>query len=140
MVETFVAIKMNPYPTELETVFAEVDRFAEQEKWPADLVFQMKLILDELAMNVINYGNRGGTEPIEIRMATKGETIVLEISDVGQPFDPLRDAPAPDLTSSLQERPIGGLGLYLIKTMVDEIHYLWEDGRNHLTLITRILA
>ncbi len=140
MRENFTAITMDPYPAELDTVFAEIDQFADQQDWPDDLIFQIRLIVEELAMNVINYGNRDGTEPIELRLATKEETIVLEISDVGKPFDPLTEAPAPDLSSPLEDRPIGGLGLFLVKTLMDEVHYQWEDGRNHLRLITRIRA
>lgn len=140
MEDSFTAIRMDPYPKELDSVFSEVVSFAEQQDWPEDLVFQIKLILEELAMNVIDYGNQGGTEPIEIRLATRGETIVLEISDVGRPFHPLQDAPEPDISLPLEERPIGGLGLYLVRTMVDEVHYRWEDGRNHLKLITRVRA
>ncbi len=140
MTDTFTTILMEPQPSELERVFSEVDSFAEQQEWPAGLLFQIKLIVEELAMNVINYGNRGGTEPIEIRMATREGVIVLEISDVGKPFDPLRDAPAPDLSSPLEERPIGGLGLFLVRTLMDEVHYRWEDGANHLRLITRVRA
>lgn len=140
MLEASTSIRMGPDAEELGTLFEEVHDFAEQANLPEGLVFQLKLILEELALNVINYGNKGSTEPIEITMAAKGETIVVEISDVGRPFDPLREAPAPNLTSSLQERPIGGLGLYLVKTMVEEMHYRWEDGRNHLTLITRVRA
>ena len=133
-------ITMEPQAEELETVFERVRGFADDADLPEGLVFQIKLILEELALNVINYGNKGGTEPIDIRLSAQGETIVMEISDLGKPFDPLRDAPQPDLKSSLEDRPIGGLGLYLVKTMVDEMHYRWEDGRNKLTLITRVLA
>ncbi len=140
MLDISTSIRMEPQADELDAVFDEVQDFANQANLPEGLVFQIKLILEELALNVINYGNKGGTEPIEIGLSAKGETIVLQISDVGQPFDPMKDAPAPDLTLSLEERPIGGLGLYLVKTMVDEMHYRWEDGRNHLTLITRVLA
>lgn len=140
MLDISTSIRMEPQANELDAVFDEVHDFANQANLPEGLVFQIKLILEELALNVINYGNKGGTEPIEIGLSAKGETIVLQISDVGQPFDPMKDAPAPDLTLSLEERPIGGLGLYLVKTMVDEMHYRWEDGRNHLTLITRVLA
>lgn len=140
MLDISTSIRMEPQADELDAVFDEVQDFANQANLPEGLLFQIKLILEELALNVINYGNKGGTEPIEIGLSAKGETIVLQISDVGQPFDPMKDAPAPDLTLSLEERPIGGLGLYLVKTMVDEMHYRWEDGRNHLTLITRVLA
>lgn len=140
MVDVSTSIRMAPHAEELGTVFDEVQRFADRAHLPDGLGFQLKMILEELTLNVINYGNKGGTEPLEIGLAAKGETVVVEISDVGQPFDPSREAPAPDLSLSLEERPIGGLGLYLVKTMVDEMHYRWEDGRNHLTLITRILA
>ena len=138
MADSFAAISMAPYPTELDTVFEAIDQFADEQEWPSDLVFQIKLIVEELAMNVINYGNRDGTEPIELRLATKGETIILEVSDQGNPFDPLTEAPEPDLSSALEDRPVGGLGLFLVKTLMDEVHYRWEDGRNHLSLITRI--
>jgi anti-sigma regulatory factor (Ser/Thr protein kinase) len=131
---------MEPQADELGTVFEKVHGFAQDADLPEALVFQIKLILEEMALNVINYGNKGGTEPIDIRLASDRETIVVEITDRGQPFDPHHDAPTPDLELSLEERPIGGLGLYLVKTMVDEMHYRWEDGRNKLTLITRILA
>lgn len=140
MADISTSIQMEPDAEQLGKVFDEVHEFADEAGLPEGLVFQLKLILEELALNVIDYGNKGGTEPIEIRLAARGETIVVEISDVGQPFDPLKDAPAPDLNLSLEERPIGGLGLYLVKTMVDEMHYRWEDGRNHLTLITRVFA
>ena len=140
MTDSLSTILMDPQPAELERVFGEVDTFADRQEWPDGLLFQIKLILEELAMNVINYGNRGGTEPIEIRLAAEGGVIILEISDVGKPFDPLRDAPPPDLTSPLEERPIGGLGLYLVRTLMDEVHYRWEDGANHLRLITRVRA
>ena len=130
-------IRMNPDTAALETVFAEVEGFAMEAEWPADAVFQVKLILEELVVNAINYGAPGGTTPIDIKLQSDGETITIEIKDVGQPFDPLRDAPSPDLSLGLEERPIGGLGLYLVRTMVDEMHYRWEGGFNHLTLITR---
>ena len=138
MRESFTAINMQPHPNELDVVFAEIDQFADQQDWPGDLIFQIRLIVEELAMNVINYGNRDGTEPIELRLATREDTIILEISDVGKPFDPLTEAPEPDLSSPLEDRPVGGLGLFLVKTLMDEVHYDWADGRNHLRLITRI--
>lgn len=140
MEDAAILIRMQPQADQLDTVFKEVHEFAEDAGLPEDLEFQIKLILEEMALNVINYGNKGGTEPIDIRLTSTGETIVVEITDLGKPFDPLRDAPKPNLDLSLEERPIGGLGLYLVKTMVDEMHYRWEDGRNKLTLITRILA
>ena len=62
---------------------------------------------------------------------------MIEISDDGQPFNPLKDAPKPDLEAALEDRPIGGLGIHLVLTMMDEMHYRRENERNHLTLVKR---
>lgn len=131
------SITMQPDAEDLENVFAAVEEFAEQAEWPMNLVFQVKLILEEIALNVINYGGAEGDDPIDIMLKTEDDTVTIEIRDVGQPFDPIKDAPTPDLSLELEDRPIGGLGLYLVRTMVDEMNYKWHDGRNHLTLITR---
>jgi len=134
------SITMQPDAEDLENVFAAVEEFAERAEWPMNLVFQVKLILEEMSLNVINYGGVEGDDPIDIKLKTEGDTVTIEIKDVGQPFDPIKDAPDPDLGLPLEQRPIGGLGLYLVRTMVDEMHYRWHDGHNHLTLITRKLA
>lgn len=131
-------IRMEPSADELETLFSQVEGFGDRAEWSDRLTFQVKLILEELTLNVINYGSAGKKlDPIEIRLACEGDTLIIEITDVGQPFDPLTDAPSPDLSLALEDRPIGGLGLYLVRTMVDEMHYRWEAGSNHLKLITR---
>ncbi len=134
------SITMQPDVEDLENVFAAVEEFAERAAWPMNLVFQVKLILEEMALNVINYGGVEGAEPIDIVLKTENDIVTIEIKDVGQPFDPIKDAPSPDLSLALEDRPIGGLGLYLVRTMVDEMHYEWHDGHNHLTLITRRLT
>ena len=134
------SITMEPNPEDLGNVFAAVEEFGERAEWPTNLIFQVKLILEEMAINVIDYGSGEGLAPIHIQLTTKGDAVTIEITDVGQPFDPIKEAPSPDLSLSLEERPIGGLGLYLVRTMVDEMHYRWEDGQNHLKLITRRLA
>ena len=134
------SITMEPDAEDLGNVFAAVEEFGERAEWPANRIFQVKLILEEMALNVINYGGGEGLAPIHIKLTTKGDTVTIDITDVGQPFDPIKEAPSPDLSLSLEERPIGGLGLYLVRTMVDEMHYRWQDGQNHLKLITRRLA
>lgn len=134
------SITMQPDAEDLKNVFEAVEDFAERAQWPMNLVFQVKLILEEMALNVINYGGVEGHEPIDITLKTKDDTVTIEIKDVGQPFDPIKDAPSPDLSLGLEDRPIGGLGLYLVRSMVDEMHYERLGGHNHLTLITRRLA
>ena len=59
------------------------------------------------------------------------------IADDGRPFDPLTEAPEPDLESAIEDRPIGGLGVHLVRTMMDEVRYRREEGKNRLTLVKR---
>ena len=73
-----------------------------------------------------------------IRDRRDGEELVLEISDDGKPFDPTQ-APPPKLNAALEERRIGGLGVYLVRTMMDEIAYRRSDGRNHLVMRKRLV-
>ncbi len=130
-----LVLKVDPRVEELETITAAVEEFGEAQQWPADLLFQVELVLEELGLNVINHGKSENLQQIEIRLTSKADALTIEIVDNGLPFDPLRDAPPPDLESGVEERSVGGLGVHLVRTMMDELHYRREGGRNHLTLV-----
>ena len=63
------------------------------------------------------------------------EAVTVEIADDGRPFDPLQDAPEMDAESKLEERRIGGAGIALAKTMMTDLRYHRDDGRNHLIMV-----
>lgn len=128
-------LRVDPRVEELETITAAVKEFGETEQWPADLIFQVELVLEELGLNVINHGKSEGLQQIEIRLTSEAEALTIEIVDSGVPFDPLTDAPRPDLESGVQERAVGGLGVHLVRSMMDELDYRREGGKNHLTLV-----
>ena len=130
-----VHIKIGSNLDEIERVTAAVEEIGRQENWPPDLIFKVNLVLDELGVNIVSYG--GEVSGIEISLSSEDEAVTIEVIDDGRPFDPLNDAADPDLTSSLEERRVGGLGLYLVRSMVDELHYRREQGRNHLVLTKR---
>ena len=91
-----------------------------------------------MVVNVINYGHRGDpNHEIAIDLNCEADKLTIEIVDDAPAFNPLKDNPEPDLTSKLENRPIGGLGIYLVHHLMDEILYRREQGRNHLTLIKR---
>jgi serine/threonine-protein kinase RsbW len=106
-------------------------------------VHKLDLLLEELLVNVIHYAYPPG-EAGEAAMgyAAMGYAVVepqclrVEIEDAGKEFNPL-EAEDPDLALSTEDRPIGGLGIYLVKTMADSVSYRREDGKNILAFQLR---
>ena len=128
-----ISLNLAPKIDELKRLYEAVESLGEQEEWPPGLIFQVNLALEELGINIMNYGETA--EEILVILASDEDTITINISDAGKPFNPLTEGPEPDITQELDERPIGGLGVYLVRTLMDELHYRREEDRNHLTLV-----
>ena len=111
-----------------------IDEFGHQEQWPEDLIFKLHLILEELGLNAMTYG---GASSVRIIISEEADMVTIEISDDGGAFNPLNDAPQPDVNAALEDRSIGGLGIHLVRTLTNDLSYRREGGRNHLTLVTR---
>ena len=129
-----LSLKVETSVAELERISAAVKDFGEQQNWPANLIFKVTLVLEELGINIMNNGYDDGLHEFEIVLTSEPDTLRVEVLDDGRPFDPLNDAPIPDLESSLDERPVGGLGIYLVRSMVDRMHYRRTGDQNRLTL------
>ena len=119
---------------EIEIILEAVEYFGEQEDWEPALTFKVKLAIEELGINIANHGRVDDIPEIEIVVDSSPEKLTITIEDDGRPFDPLHDAPAPDLTSALEDRPVGGLGIHFVREMMDEMTYRHEDGKNCLAL------
>ena len=130
-----VFLKIAPNHDQLELIPAAVEEFAERDNWPPDLVFKLNLVLEELGVNIVNYS--GATGDIEISLASDSERVTVEITDDGRPFNPLIDQESPDVSAPLGDRPIGGLGIHLVRSMMDEMRYSREDGKNKLAISKR---
>ena len=128
-------LKIAPNHEQLELIPTAVEEFAERDNWPPDLVFKLNLVLEELGVNIVNYS--GATGDIEISLSSDGERVTVEISDDGRPFNPLLDQETPDISAPLGDRPIGGLGIHLVRSMMDEMSYSREDGKNKLAMTKR---
>jgi len=94
-------------------------------------LFAAELVTEEAVVNVCKYAYSDGEGKVRLRCMGEGDRFVIEVTDWGGPFDATA-VPDPDL--ALEERPVGGLGIYLIKKMTDEMRYTREDGRNVLRL------
>lgn len=104
------------------------------------LVISLNLALEEAVTNVISYAypeGQEGTVDIDVR-ATK-EQLEFVISDSGIPFDPTTKEDA-DITLGVEERPIGGLGIFLVRQLMDTILYEYKDKKNILTLRKQLTA
>ncbi len=122
---------------EIADLVAAIETLGTEDGWSGDLTFRISLVVDELAQNVVDYAYNDTPGDVEIAVTSRDETVVIEIIDEGKPFDPLTDAPAPDLTSPIESRPIGGLGVHFTKTLMDDVTYRRESGRNRLRIVTR---
>ncbi len=131
-------LKIETKRDELDRVSETIEDFGLQEDWPLDLVFKVNLVLEEIVINVMNYGHDGGLHEVEINMSCEDGSLTIEVVDDGRPFDPLNDAPKPDVTAELEDRDIGGLGVHLVRKMMDDVRYRREQGKNHLTMVTSI--
>lgn len=100
---------------------------------------QIELASEEAIVNVIEhaYQERGGEIKISVQAEPK-KGIIITLADQGEPFDPLSAAEPADLSSSLEEREVGGLGIHFIRKCLDEVSYRHEDGWNILTLIKKV--
>jgi len=123
---------------QLERIYNAVDELGESEEWPPDMVYQVKLVLEELGVNIVSHGHANDPDhEFEVVLDSDPEALTIEVRDEGPAFNPLTDALEPDIESGLDERPVGGLGIYLVRTMMDELSYRRENDKNVLTILKR---
>lgn len=119
---------------QLARLYAFLDQQAEAYELEDLLLMQIKLALEEAVTNVIQYAYpEKEDQDIRIDMNYMNRRLTIVITDTGIAFNPLARQ-EPDLTLSLEERPIGGLGIYLVKQLMTEVTYNRSDGKNILTM------
>ncbi len=123
---------------ELPVLAEKVELTGELWNWPLPFTMNINLVLEEAVSNVIFYAfPEKGIHTIDISFKMEGDELILVIEDEGIPFDPTKKE-VPDITLTAEERPIGGLGIFLIQKMMDQVIYKRENNRNILTLIKKI--
>jgi len=100
----------------------------------SEIILDTQLAVEEAITNIINHGYRKAVGEIIISFMISTERIEVHIIDAAPRFDPL-SVPEPDLDGDLENRRIGGLGIFLIRQLMDEVSYRYENGKNILVLI-----
>ena len=123
---------------EIARMSQEIAAWCQKLALPEEVEFQLDLVLDELVSNVIRHGLKDDNEHlIAVDLCLEGTELAVAIEDDGVPFNPL-EAPAPDITRPIEERRIGGLGIHLVREIMDNLAYERREGKNYLLLKKRL--
>ena len=123
----------------LDTVMGFIEEHLEQYGCPMKAQMQVALAVEEIYVNIANYAYNPEVGPATIQVEVHKEPleVIITFMDNGKPYDPLAKED-PDITLSVEERDIGGLGIFLVKQTMDAVHYEYSDGRNILTIMKRL--
>ena len=117
---------------------AFIEEVAESHGTDLSVTMSINLALEEAVVNVMNYAYpEGSSGEIDITVDFRDGYLIFTISDAGKPFDPTKVSD-PDTSLSAEDRPIGGLGIHLVRQIMDEVSYTYENNRNILTLKKKI--
>jgi len=125
----------------LKNNLAEIERMAGwvqdfgRENWPSEeLVWQIRLVLEEVVTNIISYGYENQADHfIEVQVVDSEQAVVLSVRDDARPFN-LLEHPVPDLEIPLEDRKIGGMGIHMVRQIMDTIDYKREADENRLLM------
>ena len=126
-------LKVDAQVEKLPDVLGFVDALLEEKNCPPKTQMLIDLSIEELFVNIAHYAYPEGNGWAEIRARVTDGEAVFTLIDGGIPYDPL-SKPDPDVTLDADERPVGGLGIYLYKKQMDEAAYEYRDGQNRLTV------
>ena len=119
----------------IETVTDFVNEQLEAYDCPMKVVMQIDIAIDELFSNIAHYAYNPETGEATVRVEVVEDplSVIITFIDNGVPYDPLKQED-PDTTLSIEDRQIGGLGIYMVKKTMDDITYEYKDGKNILAI------
>ena len=138
MHEGSITIRVAVEVREIERLNGLVRRFGELHEIPSRSLYAVNLALDEVVTNAILDGFENTVDQeLFVRLQLAGSELHAELVDQGRAFNPL-EVPAPNLNAPLRDRELGGLGLHLVRSLMDRLDYRRDGAKNVLTLIKRI--
>ena len=131
------SITLRGEAAELVRLEAFAEAFARNCALADDERSRLLVILEELFTNVVEHAYEGAAASVAVTLGWKHGRLTIDFVDDGPPFDPLAHS-APDLDAPLEQRPMGGLGIAIVRAFVDRARYCRKGDRNHLHLVRRI--
>ena len=124
-------ISLTPDAESVKTVAEFLDTTLEAWEIPMKVVSKLQIVADEIYSNIVRYSQ---AKNAKVTAVQNGTVLSLRFEDDGKPYDPTT-AVEPDITASAEEREIGGLGIFVVRNMMDSMDYRYKDGHNVLTLL-----
>lgn len=124
-------ISLTPDAESVKTVAEFLDTTLEAWEIPMKVVSKLQIVADEIYSNIVRYSQ---AKNAKVTAVQNGTVLSLRFEDDGKPYDPTTAA-EPDITASAEEREIGGLGIFIVRNMMDSMDYKYKDGHNVLTLL-----
>lgn len=124
--------------TEIPRAAECVEAFCRTRHIPGRIVHRFQLALEEVLANAIAYAfSDADRHEIEVSIEFRNGILAATVSDDGAPFDPLAQPP-PDIHAAVEDRKVGGLGIHLLRSLMEAVEYRRADGRNRLTFRVRV--
>ena len=133
-------INMEGRLEELERVADLIEAHAAARNWPDGWAMKFNICLDELITNVVSYGyedSNAADHEIKVSITETSDQVEVVLQDDGAAFDPVSEAPDPDLDSSAEDRQVGGLGIHFVRNFMDEVTWERRGDFNLTRLIMR---
>jgi serine/threonine-protein kinase RsbW len=120
-------------------IAAFIEQFCQAESVASEDVSRILVSFEEVFTNTVSYGFKDDSEHwVGIELKKDPDALEVEIVDDGIPYDPLTEAPEPDISAALEDRQIGGLGVHMIKYYMDDLSYSHDGIHNRLKMTLKL--
>ena len=136
---THKTVRITNQRDQIDNVRKFFDDYSKENKLTEKTVHDIQMALDELLTNIVNYGYEDSDEhKIDVRFGINDDAVRVEIIDDSKPYNILEQE-SPDISLSVEDKPIGGLGIFLIKKLMSNVDYYTKEGKNHLVMTKELV-
>lgn len=123
----------------LDDIYADIENFCKDNNVDSAATYSLNLCIDEIFTNIVTYGYKNDdTKEVEIELVKKDAEVVAKIRDYAPEFNPLTEAESPNISADIDERDIGGLGIFFLSKNMDSLTYSSRDGVNELVMVKKL--